>query len=312
VRPVESQEWNETFYPLGYPVEITANSDAVLLAARESWAESRQAFFEKPVQIRALAVADGITGLPANPSYRIEHHLMSVVADAANHAVADLTTGFAWCVFGESALQDRRWLRYYFLDAIAYTILDSVFFTPVHAACVAWNDRGVLLCGDSEVGKSSLSYACARQGWTFVSDDASHLIHGGDRIAIGNPHQLRLREPAHDLFPELRSWLATLRANGKMTIEVHTRNLAGIQTAPQARIHRIVFLNRRPGPIESRPFHRDEALRRMQQVLAIKHGPIVDSYMRDLSHLLDAGIVELSYQDLGAAVRELESLVSES
>jgi hypothetical protein len=77
-------------------------------------------------------------------------------------------------------------------------------------------------------------------------------------------------------------------------------------------VHRIVFLNRRPGPVESRPFHPEEALRRMQQVLAIKHGPIVDSYMRDLSHLLDAGIIELGYENLGAAVRELESLVFES
>ncbi len=56
------------------------------------------------------------------------------------------------------------------------------------------------------MGKSSLAYACACRGWTYVSDDASSLLRSGtERKVIGNSRLFRFRPAAVDLFPELRA-----------------------------------------------------------------------------------------------------------
>jgi hypothetical protein len=174
------------------------------------------------------------------------------------------------------------------------------------------NGQGVLLCGDSGAGKSSLSYACARAGWTYVSDDASDLlIEGSDRLVIGNCHQVRFRPSAVDLFPELEGLEVTPRAVGKPSIELPTAPMAGIICAPTAQVDFLVFLNRRvPGPPELVPYRKDVARYFMRQVL---FGPpeILAAQYAALERLLTARIFELRYSDLNWAVQRLETLVRE-
>ena len=76
----------------------------------------------------------------------------------------------------------------------------------------------MLLCGDSGAGKSSLAFACALKGWTYVADDSSRLIRGQqDRVVVGNPYQMRFRESAVHLFLELRNLPLTARASGALS-----------------------------------------------------------------------------------------------
>ena len=81
--------------------------------------------------------------------------------------------------------------------------------------------RNKLICltGVSGSGKSSLAFACARAGWTFVSDDATWLPIDEPAIAVGRPRHARFREDAPRLFPELARYAAEQRPNGKITIE---------------------------------------------------------------------------------------------
>ena len=106
---------------------------------------------------------------------------------------------------------------------------------------------GVMLAGDSFAGKSTLAYACARAGWTYVSDDGAFVVRRrDDRYAIGDPHSIRFRPDAPQLFPELADRLVTIRPNGKVAIEVLTRDLA-LETAPGCNVDHIVYLNRDHG-----------------------------------------------------------------
>src|SRR5260370_9733348 len=84
-------------------------------------------------------------------------------------------------------------------------LIVSVYVTPFHAACVARQDRGVLLCGDSGAGKSSLAYGCGRRGWAYLSDDASYLMRrcAAERLVLGHPHRVRLRPDSPRVSPEL-------------------------------------------------------------------------------------------------------------
>lgn len=60
----------------------------------------------------------------------------------------------------------------------------------MHASCVEYNGRSVLIIGDSGSGKSSLSLALIALGATLVSDDAVDLKRDDDAILTSPPDSI--------------------------------------------------------------------------------------------------------------------------
>jgi hypothetical protein len=138
-------------------------------------------------------------------------------------------------------------LRWFFVEAVAYVLLSQRYAVPVHAACVA-GASGLLLCGPSGAGKSTLSFACARDGWTFLADDATWLLpEETNTLAIGRPYQARFRPDAPHLFPELQGLSERVRPNGKLTLEVPLGQLPEIRTAAKCEVGHLVLLARSDG-----------------------------------------------------------------
>ena len=300
-----------TYYPLGFPLELATNSADVLMAAQESWGQFREAFSQKPVQIR-VGVLDrkGDSRLPVHV-VRSQRHLLVTLGGTEDLAVCDMKQGFGFGWVTTATASNHAHLRYYFLEAMACTLLQALYLTPIHAACVALNGRGLLLCGDSEAGKSSLAYACARSGWTFISDDASYLLRGWKgKVVIGNPHLIRLRESAPMLFPELSAYPVILRAQGDRSIELATAAEPNLITAPHSRTDYIIFLNRQSnGPAVLSPFPREKAIGRLEAVLCFGEQELRQTQSASLHDLLGGEVLEFRYSDLNAAVAALKSLV---
>jgi hypothetical protein len=233
------------YHPYGFSLEVLTNSRAVLAAAEESWGMMREHFHEPPARL-CIGVLEGSSkDCPPAPVTRARRNLMTLTADADNFGVCDLRDGFAYCWLSRAASENTAYLRYHFLESTGPTLLEYLYTTPLHAACLEFSGRGVLLCGDSGAGKSSLAFACARHGWTFLSDDASAVVSKRkSRSVIGNPHRMRFRESAVQLFPELKDRPVTTRATGAQAIELTTDTLTGIKTARETEIDYIVFLNR--------------------------------------------------------------------
>jgi HPr Serine kinase C-terminal domain len=298
------------FYPMGFPVEVVTNSVGVLAAAEESWGHFTQVFSEPTVELR-FGVMDGSPSeCPPEVTYRAHRNLRSMIADQDSFCLCDLTQGFAFGWLSRSAVEHRNYLRYYFLEAAAsFFLIDSPRVTLIHAACVKMAGHGVLLCGDSGAGKSSLAFACARAGWTYLSDDLVLLVQGGeDHIVVGNPHMFRFRDSAADLFPELKGERVTPHTVSKPTIEFPSDRLPEITIADKCSVSYIVFLNRRdpdkPGLV---PYSRDIALQWFEQ--GIDDNELRESRFAAIQKLLTVGILELRYSDLDCAVEELEELV---
>jgi hypothetical protein len=299
------------FYPLGFTVEIATNCAQVLAAAEENWKLFDKVFPAPPVQLRIAVLDDRTSQNLPPPTCRGQRNLVMFVAGAEDFAVCDLTNAFATCWLSASTVENGPYLRYHFLDAMALLLIEASYLTPIHAACVAFQGRGLLLGGDSGAGKSSLSFACARRGWTFVSDDASFLVRGGKgRVVVGNPHQLHFRESATELFADLKSHRLAPRINGEIAIQLATANLPGIVTAPQSSIDFLIFLNRSTsGSASLRAFPKERAAASLEQVICYGEQHLRDAQKSSLRDLLRAEVLELCYSDLDSAVSCLEVLV---
>jgi len=302
----------KVYYPFGFRLEIMTNSTDVLRVADESWSGFPLLFDDKSLELR-LAVSDN--GQAASASgliWRAQRHLLTLQSDQNNFAICDLEKGFAFGWLVPATARNYSFLRRYYLDTIVYVMLWQTHLTSIHAGCVARNGRGILLCGESGAGKSCLSYACARRGWEFITEESSALLRRSkDRIVLGKPAQMHFRDSAAAILPELKSRLIPTNAPGEISIEVRTADLPAIQTAYHSRVAAVVLLNRGAGgPARLVAIPAEQACERLERELPLFETPVYDEHRASLRHLVEAGAYELRYGDLDEAVQVLESLVA--
>jgi energy-coupling factor transporter ATP-binding protein EcfA2 len=298
-----------TFYPLGFAVEIATNHPDVLEAASNSFGHRRLRHGSATLEVRIGISKGGGPECPPEPTRREYNHLYSLVADAENQALLDLKTHTSFVWLNTSALKNRLYFRYNFLEKVVYLLLGSSVVTDIHGACVSKNGRGILLCGDSGAGKSTLAYAGARAGWTYVSDDTSYLINDSDipRV-IGHSNRMRFRPAAKALFPELAHCKLTPRMEGKASIEVPVSELRQIVTTTEANVHAVVYLNRHPsasGRLVRLP--EGTATERTRKEL-YSAGEIRAKHEKILEMLSRIPTFALRYSEFDQAVQQLERL----
>jgi hypothetical protein len=299
-----------TFYPLGFPLILETNSADVIQAMSEGWGPFPQEFETAPMRFCLGVAADEKAALPAAVTFRSREHMMSIFADADNFVVCDFNQNFAFGWVTQSVAANYPFLRYHFLSAAVLSMVQQLALAPLHSALIVRNGCGVALFGESFAGKSTLAYACARAGWTFVCDDSAFLVRDqAGRYAIGDPYTIRLRADAGRLFSELAGRLEVVRPNGKLGIEVFTRELP-IATASGCLIEHLVLLNRNePGPAQLRRYPKDEALVWFERVVTYGTSEVRASQRRCYQRLWSTEVWELCYQDFGDAIDRLGQLV---
>jgi len=304
--------FHHVLYPYGFATHIKSNEPAIVRAAEHSWASFQQRFREAPIEVRFLVSDFPTRRRPPCPVFRAQGNLLTIVADAHNFACCDLAAGFGFACVTKAAVTNRNYVRYHFLEAMVYVLLDTRHVVALHAACLIRDGCGILLVGDSGVGKSCFAYACARRGWTYVSDDSSSLPRRRPgRLVVGNPHAFRFRPSVRTLFPELDGHVKI--RNGKPTFEVRTEQLPNIKVGPECRVDYIIFLNRlenESAPVRLVPVSREESLRRLFQNNTFPTElSIHEERLQAIERLLDAQLFQLTYRDLDPAIDLLEQVL---
>ncbi len=301
------------FSPLGFPLEISTNCPEVLEAAAESWGDFEE-LFQTPLLKIQVGVLEGRSGeCPPVTTCRVQQNLFSFIADGENYGISDMVRGVSSVWLTDEAVKHRHYFRYFFLECAAITLIAPRFVTGVHSACVARNGVGVLLCGDSGAGKTTLAYACAKAGWTYITDDGSYIVHDhDDLLVVGNSNQVRFRPAARLIFPELDGREAMQREDkSKPSIEFSSRELKGIRHSPTAKVQYLVILNRREGmnsPL--RPYSKEVVRQYLYQG---RFSPLemMPLHYATIDRLLDGPVLELRYRDLDWAIEQLNKLVDE-
>jgi hypothetical protein len=300
------------YYPMGYPLDLATNSQDILASADRIWAQFPAGGSHRQAATLRVIVENRDARVPPLPSMpRGQNHLVSFVHGPDNFAVCDLVGSFTFTCLTQDVARDAAYVRYHFLEPAAYLMIDARHLSPVHASCVALDGRAVLLCGDSGAGKTSLAYACTRKGWTYLSDDATHIVRGRtDRAVVGRPYRIRFRESARRLFPELNRFTPERRPNGKLDIEVDTSALDIAVTLESNATH-LVFLNRtnEGNRATLAPFARTEAARRLQSLICYGDSKVRTEQRNTLAEFLQLPVVELTYRSLEGAEASLRSLV---
>src|SRR5579871_3927494 len=102
------------YYPLGFPLRLCANSEAVLEAGEASWGGFPPAFSTDPLQVQVLVESLSDQSSPARPDYRGREHLF-LINGGRDSAVCDHTRAFAFCRLADATARETSFVSYYYL-----------------------------------------------------------------------------------------------------------------------------------------------------------------------------------------------------
>jgi hypothetical protein len=283
VDPVAVDNRSVIVFPLGHPVELVSRSTAALDAAERCWPGARRLFDVEP--LRFIVDLKPPRDAPSAVKFMPDAEGFAVDAGPAGVGRFLVATRSGTLCANASALVPL-------LEVLVLTALGWTFFIGVHAACVVRQGRSVLLFGDSQAGKSTLSYACSRAGWTFVSDNAMHWAAAPWDTFVSGSATIRLRDGARKLFGLEASEIAP----GEQ----------GMLSAPTAPPGPCVFLRRRAGPAILTPAPAEEAMTYLAQYDTRPDRAYAEERYRAL---LTSGVWVMQYEDTADAMRCLETLL---
>ena len=304
-----------TYFPMGYPLRIATNSKPVLSAAAQMWSRFPKLFHPRPMRLKIVAGEESAPEpLAAEPPVlRGQGHLLSIIAGRTNFAIADLDTGFGHICISSEVAADTAYLRYHFLEPLAYVLIAARHAAFVHASCIALDGRAVLLSGPSGCGKTCLAFACAQRGWTFLSGDAVAVARSRTGHGVsGRPFEIRFRHTAARLFPELQKFPHVLRPSGKLDIEFDPGSF-GLPVAFESTAGLLVFLDRTAegGSAATHSLSRDSARLELESGICFGDETIRRRQGRTLDRLARLPAFRLRYSDLESAEAALRALVKE-
>ena len=217
----------------------------------------------------ALSSADSLWRVESCDSIRDPIHVPIRDSSTATEFATGPQQGWllTYAVSGERRLCDSpdKVVQVTEFQAIADLVSRHPHVLTLHAALLGRDDRGVLVVGPQQSGKSTLATALWRQGWSLLGDDVA-VINAAGVSAEAVPRRVSLRSGSRPLLGEelwqritsTPSFMAA--ANGCL---FHPAEIDGPPAVRQLRLVAVVFLARRGvqiGPAEWRSINPAEAL----------------------------------------------------
>jgi hypothetical protein len=222
-------ELRTSFPVLGVPVEIHTNSVEVLGVAERTFGGWRDLPAEVVVAMPARVLR--VVVHPADPRllpggprpfvHRV-HSNRLLASDGVNLITVEYDQGEALAFIAPELLRDEASLRYNVLELMAFALVSRHDRMPVHTGAVVHNGTAILLAGPSKAGKSTLCYACVREGFQLLSEDVVYVSRTPRLRLWGLPWRVHLLADAVRFFPELADVPARLQPNGKTKLAVET------------------------------------------------------------------------------------------
>jgi hypothetical protein len=225
--------------------------------------------------VRLQLTPDDATDFPIAPPptfFQGGAGLLTVVMNPANFAVACPASRSGLVAISGSMLRFPHQVRYELLEFVVFTLAHrGQGLVSLHAACVGWRRRGLLLMGESGAGKSVLALHCALQGLDFLTEDATFvapaamLATGVSNFLHVKADSLRFLDDA-TIVSRIHKSPVIRRRSGVEKFEIDMRRFCGPPVRSPLALAGIVFVSKAPaskGP-SLRPVSRRDLLARLE------------------------------------------------
>lgn len=218
-------EHRALFPVLGVPIELQSNSPEVLDAAERAlgqWqALAPELIDPAPARVARVVVHPGsVPYWPREPFAHRSHSGWLLATNSSCMLAAQMDRGEALAFVTPELVADEAHFRYNVLESMALALASRHDRVPVHAGAVVYAGRAVLLAGQSTAGKSTLCYACVRDGFELLAEDVIYVSMARGLRLWGHSRHIHLLPDAPRHFPELASVPALVQANGKLKLAV--------------------------------------------------------------------------------------------
>jgi len=274
--------WRATFPLLGVPVEIRTNNARVYAAAKaafDEWHKLPANLVRAQPPAKVDVVVHELEGAQppgdARPFVYRSHGSRFLGSDGVNHLSAELDRGEAVAFITPAMVKRGAELRQNVLHLLALLLVTQHDRVPLHAAAVVLDGHAFVLAGPSTAGKSTLCYACARDGFQVLAEDAVYVAREPTLRLWGMPRQIHLLPDAVRFFPELASVRPETQPTGKFKMTIETARFGHERPILHAERATVCVVGRHDGPqtlIE--PLAAGEAVR----VLSADREPGFDLY----------------------------------
>ena len=173
-----------------------------------------------------VRVSPGNGAAPIPPHFRGLKHLVVASFGEENVFAFDLVRRRVTATVSADMADDKNFWNRILLPIAIGVLGPAVGVVPVHSACVMIDGAGVLIAGASGVGKSTLSVALARRGFTYLSDDWTYLTSDRGRLlAHGMGIPAKLLPDAIKHFSFLNSYPVGIALNQELAYELPAQEI---------------------------------------------------------------------------------------
>jgi len=146
-------DYEELFYPYGFPARIRSNSALTLQAAEISYRASRQKLEASPLDVRVLVAESPSAARTEPPIFRSQGRLRTLVVDAENFAGLDLDTGFGFGWITRATAENLDYFRRNFLDVMICCLLDAKHLANGHSPGMRGDGTASRTCPSKQVSQ---------------------------------------------------------------------------------------------------------------------------------------------------------------
>jgi hypothetical protein len=184
------------------------------------------------------------------PAYfRGNGHLVFGFLPPGSFIIYDLLRKYVRAVLSTEAARDDSFWNTLLIPITIGIVGTTVGVVPLHCACLERNGNGLLIAGDSGVGKSTLTAALTKRGLALISDDWTYFSkEQSTLVAHGLFSPIKLLPDAVQFFQELRELTPVISLNGEIAYEVDPARFVGSQVKNASRPSWIFFLERTSDP----------------------------------------------------------------
>jgi len=279
-------EFRETFYPLGGSLVVESNRVEVLEAARESFKRYLRVSDTPDYRIRLLVDPKFCEKPPwPSPIFRGHEEVFHIQVGRESFAQADLGRRTATGFISAALASDAAFFRSMVLECLYLVMATYSQHTYLHASAVASAEKAIILAGPRCAGKSTLAYACGKEGLDVLSDDAVYIERrGGGREPLpmrmwGKPWHMKLLPDAVRFFPELKSLQPRIQINNEFCLEIRLDDFLPGRASVCAMPVAVFFLERGGGnAVHLETLTADAAFSRMEGDLVLDSDEVMEQH----------------------------------